>query len=717
MISARACLPLLASLMLAQSSRVPPSRRPLAPGVPVSVSQSDPAPQSKIVQAYGKLPLSFEANQGQTDAQVKFLSRGSGYALFLTKDEAVFAFRNDKAKAEAPSARPHQQPSALLPRNSAVLRMKLLNANPAANVSGAEELPGKSNYLIGNDRRKWHSNVPTYAKVKYEEIYPGVDLVYYGTGRQLEYDFIVAPGADPRRIQFDLQGAKRVSLDQKGDLVVSMNEGEVRWHRPVVYQERDKTRQEIDARYVIKDKNRVEFEVAAYDPRTTLFIDPLIYSTYLGGSGVDQGNSIAVDSTGNAYVTGGTTSTDFPTLSPVQPANAGSTDVFVAKLNPTGSALLYSTYLGGSAFDRGNGIAVDGSGSPYVTGETNSIDFPTSNPVQPASGGLADAFVAKLNPTGSTLVYSTYLGGTDDDVGFGIAVDGSRNAYITGWTRSTNFPTVNPLQSSEGGEEDAFIAKLNPAGSALLYSTYLGGTSSDIGLGIAVHAGNAYVTGLTGSANFPTMKPLQPSYAGGTDAFVAKLSPAGSALVYSTYLGGGRNDQGNGIAVDSSGNAYITGFTISIDFPTLKPLQAVLRGGFDAFVSKINSTGSALVYSTYVGGSADDSGNGIAVDQSGSAYVTGSTQSTNFRSVRSLQPTNGGLSDAFVFKLNPSESGFAYSTYLGGSGDDFGYGIAQHAGNVYVIGQTSSTNFPTINPLQPANAGNGDAFVSEISKP
>jgi len=717
MISARACLPLLASLMLAQSSRVPPSRRPLAPGVPVSVSQSDPAPQSKIVQAYGKLPLSFEANQGQTDAQVKFLSRGSGYALFLTKDEAVFAFRNDKAKAEAPSARPHQQPSALLPRNSAVLRMKLLNANPAANVSGAEELPGKSNYLIGNDRRKWHSNVPTYAKVKYEEIYPGVDLVYYGTGRQLEYDFIVAPGADPRRIQFDLQGAKRVSLDQKGDLLVSMNEGEVRWHRPVVYQERDKTRQEIGARYVIKDKNRVEFEVAAYDPRTTLFIDPLIYSTYLGGSGVDQGNSIAVDSTGNAYVTGGTTSTDFPTLSPVQPANAGSTDVFVAKLNPTGSALLYSTYLGGSAFDRGNGIAVDGSGSPYVTGETNSIDFPTSNPVQPASGGLADAFVAKLNPTGSALVYSTYLGGTDDDVGFGIAVDGSRNAYITGWTRSTNFPTVNPLQSSEGGEEDAFIAKLNPAGSALLYSTYLGGTSSDIGLGIAVHAGNAYVTGLTGSANFPTMKPLQPAYAGGTDAFVAKLSPAGSALVYSTYLGGGRNDQGNGIAVDSSGNAYITGFTISIDFPTLKPLQAVLRGGFDAFVSKINSTGSALVYSTYVGGSADDSGNGIAVDQSGSAYVTGSTQSTNFRSVRSLQPTNGGLSDAFVFKLNPSESGFAYSTYLGGSGDDFGYGIAQHAGNVYVIGQTSSTNFPTINPLQPANAGNGDAFVSEISKP
>ena len=243
-------------LVLAQAGAPIPIQQHLALESPNDLVQPDSAMQSKIAEKYGKLPLSFEANQGQADTQVKFLSRGSGYALFLTKDEAVFAFRNDKAKAEAPSARPHQQPSALLPRNSAVLRMKLLNANPAANVSGAEELPGKSNYLIGNDRRKWHSNVPTYAKVKYEEIYPGVALVYYGTGRQLEYDFIVAPGADPRRIQFDLQGAKRVSLDQKGDLVLRLNEGEVRWHRPMVYQEKDQTRQEIAARYLDQGHSR-----------------------------------------------------------------------------------------------------------------------------------------------------------------------------------------------------------------------------------------------------------------------------------------------------------------------------------------------------------------------------------------------------------------------------------------------------------------------------
>jgi Beta-propeller repeat len=705
-------------LVLAQAGAPIPIQQHLALESPNDIVQPDLAAQDRIAESYGKLPLSFEANQGQTDAQVKFLSRGSGYTLFLTGDEAVFSFRRNKAKHDTSIISRQPQPSQALPAANAVLRMKLVKPNVAAEPTGEDQLLGKTSYLVGNDSKMWHSNVPTYAKVKYEGVYPGIDLVYYGNQRQLEYDFIVAPGADPRRIQFDVRGANKITRDDHGDLVLQTGVGEVRWHAPVAYQEKDGVRQEIAAGYVIKDKNRVEFEVANYDSRKALFIDPLIYSTYLGGSGGgDYGLGIAVDNSGNAYVTGATASDGFPTVNPLQPAGGGGTDAFVAKFNPSGSALIYSTYLGGNHDDFGNGIATDNSGNAYVVGMTNSPDFPTMSPLQPANGGGYDAFVAKLNPTGSALVYSTYLGGRQDDYGFGIAADSSGNAYVTGETGSYNFPTANPLQPANGGVNDAFIAKLNPTGSALIYSTYLGGHGNETGYGIAVHSGNAYVTGYTTSTNFPTVNPLQPANAGVNDAFVTEINPTGSALIYSTYLGGRRYDQGNGIAVDSSGNAYVVGTTQSTNFPTVNPLQRVLRGGLDAFVTKLNPTGSALIYSTYLGGSLDDHGFGIAVDTSGSAYVTGITLSTNFRTVKPLQPTNGGLDDAFVAKVNPSGSALAYSTYLGGSGVDYGLAIAQHSGNAYVTGYTASTNFPTMNPLQPANAGQANAFVSEISRP
>jgi hypothetical protein len=718
MISVRSCsLLFVATLLVAQSGPLTLLHQPPSPRLRKGALQPDLATQGKVVQPYGKLPLSFEANQGQTDAQVQFLSRGPGYTLFLTGDGAVFSFQGDKARAEASVISREPRPSPALPATSAVLRMKLAKANSTAEPTGEGELPGKANYFVGNDAKHWHSNVPTYARVKYEGIYPGIDLVYYGNERQLEYDFIVAPGADPRRIEFDLRGANKISRDEHGDLVLRMGEREVRWHRPVAYQEKDGARQEIAARYLLKDENRVEFEVADYDPQRTLFIDPLIYSTYLGGSGSDEGFGIAVDSAGNAYVTGETSSTDFPTLNSLQPSNAGNIDAFVTKLNPSGSALVYSTYLGGSGLDQGSGIAVDSSGNAYLTGFTNSTDFPTMNPLQPAYGGGGDAFVAKITQTGSALVYSTYIGGSNADAGLGVAVDGLGNAYVAGLTRSTNFPTVNPLQPANGGEDDAFVAKLNPSGSALVYSTYFGGTGTDVANAIAVHSGNAYITGYTTSANLPIMNALQPAHGAFPDAFVAMINRSGSALVYSTYLGGDGWDQGNGIVVDTLGNAYITGSTQSTDFPTMKPLQKLLRGGFDAFVTKLNPAASALIYSTYLGGSKDDFGQGIALDTTGNAYVTGYTSSTNFRTVRALQPTNGGLSDAFVTKLNPSGSGFAYSTYLGGVGDDHGNGIAQHAGNAYVTGQTGSANFPTMNPLQPANAGQVNVFVTEISRP
>jgi hypothetical protein len=724
---------LASATLLAQGNPVPSTDRP-GPKVksPSGLSQPDPAIQGKISQSYGKLPLSFEANHGQADARVKFLSRGAGYTLFLTGDEAVFSLRGNESDFHASRAGGQLQPIPATSTPNTALRMRLVKANRAAQVTGADELPGKSNYFIGNDPKKWHSNVLTFAKVKYHGIYSGIDLAYYGNQRQLEYDFVVAPGANPRRIEFDVRGAKSISQDKDGDLVLQMGEGEVRWHKPVVYQEKDGARQEIAAHYLIKGKRRVGFKVGDYDSRRTLFIDPLVYSTFLGGSAPDWGYAIAVDSSGDAYVTGYTGSANFPTLNPVQANFAGGNlDAFVTKFNPSGSALVYSTYLGGSGQDVGFGIAVDSVGNAYITGTTYSTDFPTMNPLQPNCGDgggtceAGDAFVAELNPAGSALVYSTYLGGYYNDQAYGIAVDGSGNAYVTGDTTSSDFPTMNPLQPTFGGGIDAFVSKLNPTGSALVYSTYLGGSAGDFGQAIAVDSsGNAYVAGYTSSTNFPTMNPLQPTYGGGnTDAFVAQLNSTGSVLVYSTYLGGSADDFTGGIAVDGSGNAYVAGWTSSTNFPTMNPLQPANAGRSDAFVAQLNPTGSALLYSTYLGGSGDDEAEHIAVDSSGNPYVTGATNSTNFPTMNPLQPAFGGGGDAFVTKLNAPGSALVYSTYLGGGGLDTGYGLAvDSAGNAYVTGVTSSSNFPTMNPLQPAcGDGNtcnaGDAFVTKIAKP
>jgi hypothetical protein len=708
--------------LLAQSNPVPFINQSAKVASSGTAFALDLKAQAKILDSYGKLPLSFEANQGQTDGRVMFLSRTSGYTLFLTGDEAVLAVNSRKTnadKAKVGSAALTPQSSTAEPKAGGVLRMKLRNSNPAAKVTGANELPGKSNYFIGNDPKKWRSNVPEYAQVKYEGVYPGIDLVYYGNQQQLEYDFIVKPGANPHRIQFDVGGAKSISQEKDGDLVLKMGEGELRWHKPVVYQKKDGIRREIAAHYVVKQKNRVGFEVSDFDARRPLYIDPLLYSTYLGGSSYDFGSAIAVDSSGNAYVTGRASSTNFPTMNPLQPAyGGGSGDAFVTEINAGGSALIYSTYLGGSADDVGSGIAVDSSGNAYVTGFTSSTNFPTMNPLQPANGGNYDAFVTEINPGGSALVYSTYLGGSSYDFGSAIAVDSAGDAYVTGYTYSTNFPTMNPLQPQNGGGTvDAFVTKINAGGSALVYSTYLGGSGEDQGSGVAVDSsGNAYVTGNTDSNNFPTMNPLQKANGGDTDAFVAKIQPSGSALVYSTYLGGQGVDQGSGIAVDSSGNAYVTGFTSSTDFPTMNPLQPQNANIIDAFVTEINTGGSALVYSTYLGGKRDDLGYAIAVDSLGNAYVTGLTSSVDFPTMNPLQPAYGGGSeDAFVTEISAGGSALIYSTYLGGSGDDVGYGIAvDSSGNAYVTGFTSSTNFPTMNPLQPANGGGSNAFVTKI---
>ena len=617
---------------------------------------------------------------------------------------------------------------------SPVVRMKLVGANPSPRVSGLEELPGKSNYFIGNDPSQWRTNVPHYAKVQYNDVYPGVDLVYYGNQRQLEYDLVVAPGADPGAIALSFEGVERLRIDAQGDLVLHTSGGQIRQHKPLVYQEVDGGHREIAGAYVLNGDREVGFQIAAYDVGEPLIIDPVLTdSTYLGGNGNDRSFAIAVDASGNAYVTGQTSFTGFPTASPFQADGGGGQNAFVTKLNAAGNALVYSTYLGGSDSETGRGIAVDASGSAYVTGSTESTDFPTANPIQPALGGTGDAFVTKLNAAGNALVYSTYLGGSSFEGGYGIAVDGSGNAYVTGSTFSTDFPTATPLQPATGGGFDAFVTKLNAAGSALVYSTYLGGSSVEGGFGIAVDgSGNAYVTGSTSSADFPTASPIQPTIGGviggDIDAFVTKLNAAGNALVYSTYLGGSSSEGGTNsiqlaVAVDASGNAYVAGTTTSTDFPTASPIQPAHGGGgafiWDAFVTKLNAAGNALVYSTYLGGSGHDFVEGIAVDAFGNAYVAGETGSDNFPTANPIQATrDGSPNDAFVTKLNAAGNALVYSTYLGGSSGDmtFGGGIAvDGSGNAYVTGDTTSTDFPTATPFQSTKAGGSDVFIAKIS--
>jgi hypothetical protein len=685
----------------------------------------------QVVANYGKLPLGFEINEGQTGADVKFVSRGRGYSVFLTGTEAVIALK--KSTPQAPDIldkrrSPHRRSGPEKTRDpgeSKVVHMQLAGANSSRRVVGMDELPGKVNYIIGNDPAKWRANIPTYAKVKYENVYPGVDLVYYGNQGQLEYDFVVAPGVDPHVIQLSFTAPEKLRLDEQGDLLLDAANDEVRFQKPVVYQQIGEKKKSIEGAYLLASANQIAFQVGNYDHSRPLVIDPaLAYSTYLGGDR-DTGNGVAVDGAGSAYVIGSTQSSNFPTANALQGMLLGNTNVFVSKLNPSGSALVYSTYLGGSGNDFGNGIAVDSAGNAYVTGTTGSYNFPTANALQSTNrGSTHNAFVSKLNPSGTALVYSTYLGGSQGDQGIGIAVDGSGNAYVTGSTLSTDFPTANALQSTSPGGQKAFVSKFNTSGAALVYSTYLGGSQGDQGGGIAVDGlGNAYVTGSTSSTDFPTVNAFQGSLrvvrSGYSNAFVSKLNPSGSALVYSTYLGGGGPDNGNGIAVDGMGNAYVTGTTFSINFPTFNALQSTLSLTVSAFVSKFNPSGSALVYSTYLNGNAGLGGSwgySIAVDGSGNAYVTGSTSSTNFPTANALQGSLVGPGDnAFVSELNPSGSALGYSTYLGGGGDS-GNGIAvDGSGNAYVTGFTQAAFFPTVNPVQPSLLGFQNAFVAKIA--
>ncbi len=603
-------------------------------------------------------------------------------------------------------------------------QLQFLGCSNQAEPRGEDPQPTRVNYLIGNQPQEWGLDLPTYQKIVYRGIYPGVDVQFSFAGTHMKSEFVAAPGVDPTLIRFRYAGLGSPHLDQQGGVTFELERGAFREEAPDVYQWKQGARVHVSARFVLAEDGAISFELGGFDHAIPLVIDPVvIYSTYLGGGpGDTAATAIAADSSGNAYVTGWTDSPDFPLKGPVEGANAGSVSAFVVKLNAAGNTLLYATYIGGASDNRGYGIAIDGAGEAYVTGSTTSINFPTLSAYQPGLRGSKNAFAFKLNAAGNGLIFATYLGGSGQDNGNAIAVDNQGNAYVTGDTTSPNFPTLGPVQATGGGGKDAFVTELSATGK-LVYSTYLGGNGDDSGAAIAVDATrSAYVTGGTFSTNFPTAHPLQAASGGGQDCFITKLAAGGASLVYSTYLGGsggalGSPEAGAGIAVDSSGDAYVAGSTSSSNFPVSVGFQLVAGAGTEsAFVSKLNPAGSALVYSTYIAGSVADYASSIAVDVAGDAYAAGYTASPDFPLAAAVQGAVSGGYDAFMLELNPAGNSLLFSTFYGGSGQDAANGIALDGlGNVYVAGQTVSSNFPIVGGVQPSILGSIEAFILKLS--
>ena len=568
-------------------------------------------------------------------------------------------------------------------------------------MEGANPQAGRANFLIG-DPRQWRRDIPTFGAVRYRDLYPCIDMIYAASGVHLKSEFRVAPGGDPSKIRIRYTGASKVAIEANGGLAISVGGQTLTEAPPSIYQEKNGVRVEVSGRYALRN-GAVAFALSAYDPTLPLVIDPLLtYSTLIGTNNFNAATAIAVDSTGAAYIAGYTDSRALPTANPAQNFNLGSVAIFVAKLNPAGNAIEYCTYMGGSDDDRAYGIAVDAAGAAYVTGSTTSPDFPTRSPAQSSLSGGRDAFVFKLNPMGDILLFSTFLGGSGTEFANGIAVDSAGNSYIVGDTTSLNFPAAG-YQTSNKGSQDAFVAKLSASGQQFVYSTYLGGAGADHGGAIAIDSNDSvYITGYTWSRNFPLANAFQSSIGGPCNAYIAHLSANFNSLIFSSYLGGSGctmayPETGQGIVVDAHNNIFVAGVTSSADFPQLNALQPQLEGSTDAFVAKVNSSGT-LLFSTYMGGSGVDVGNAIALDPSGAIYVVGYTYSDDFPvTTDAVQTALGGACDAFLFKLTPSGDTLLYATYLGGSGNDTASGVTLDAnGNVYLAGWTLSGNFPVV---------------------
>lgn len=708
-----------------------------------------------LISAIRKFPIPFEPNVGQTAPQIKYLARANGYLVGLTERGLVLKLEESGTRRRLPITDPMQQHTRRDNASPVLVYIRPIRAATSPRLKPMQRLKSISNYFIGNNPKGWHARIPNYAAVRYQDIYPGVDWIVFGNPNRLEYDLLVAPRAHPQEIRFQITGVQKLALGRHGNLLITAGGQTLRELKPVVYQVMASgKRHAITGRYLL-DGQQIAFSLGVYDHTRPLIIDPtLVYSTYLGGTSNDFATAVAVDSAGDAYVTGDAGSTDFPTTNPIQGTNKGD-NIFISKFNADGNALVYSTYLGGTNGDEGaHGIAVDAAGNVYVTGTTFSEDFPTINAFQGTnkstySAAPAQAFATKLNAAGDALVYSTYLGGSGSlNNGLGIAIDSIGEAYVVGITNSTDFPTLDPYQGIYRGRGDIFVTKFSAAGNSLVYSTYLGGSAYQEANAVAVDSsGSAYITGVTNSTDFPLVNPFQatdkaaPSNSTNGTGFVTKFSPSGMILEYSTYLGGSNYDVPMAITVDNSDDAYVTGVTVSTDFPVVNAYQSQLLGGGNAFVTKLNPSGNALVYSTYLGGKGLDSAYGIAVDSTGDAYIVGKTTSADFPTVSPIQATNFGASflppanNAFITEFNPAGDKLLFSTFLGGTPswgptanhttipfDDSANAVALDSkGNVYVAGTAGSGNFPTRCPFQAENHtatmyGTADnAFVTKIT--
>ncbi len=658
-------------------------------------------------------PLVFERNAGQASPAVSFLARRPGMNVFFTSAGPTFAWRN------------------------AGVSLVFIGVNPHLIIEGENKIAGISNYLISKDPSRWITNVEHFSRVRYHDLYPGVDAIFYGTNELLEYDLVARPGADLSRIRFRLKGSHHLRLED-GDIVVAIGSGELRCKKPLVYQEIGGSRQAMTANYVV-DGDRVRFKVGSYDHERPLVIDPVFdYGTYLGGSGGEWGYAVATDNAGNAYITGHTTSANFPVNTTLQPNFGGGLgDVFITKLRPDNTGILYSTYIGGDGTEGDTqgyvgGIAVDSAGNAYVTGVTHSANFPTTpGSFQttfgtrdtcgsgPTASPCGDAFVLKLNSAGSALIYSSFLGGGNHDEGKALALDSSGAVYITGITTSADFPTTEGAFQRVPQYQDAFISKVSADGTKLIYSTLLGGHGYDLALAIAVDsAGRAHVTGMTESTDFPLKNALKSELGEPWDVFVTKFNAAGSDVEFSTLLGGAGTQQAMGIALDAIGNIYLCGYTDSADFPTVNAFQPDFGGGGgNGFVTKLSADGSAILYSTFLGGlDAVSELDAIAVDSQGSAYVAGSGGS-DYPVVNSVR-TYGGAADLVFTKLTPDGSGVYFSSFFGGNGYDLASGIALDSQNdILLTGQTTSSNMPSAFGPQRFLSGASDAFLLRFTQP
>ena len=695
--------------------------------------QPNPAPskispefqKQAVQQQLASLPVYFEPNRGQTDPSVSYMAKVGKTRFFLTRDSAVFVL--NKGQKAKPTAASGDAP--------AVVRMRTVNAQRGLD-EGLERLPGVSNYLIGNDSSKWVSGIPQFAKLKRSQVYPGIDMVFYGNQRQLEYDFVVGPGADPNRIELAFDGVDSIRTNAAGDLVLATSAGDFIQKKPKVYQKVNGGQVEVASRYRLLAGKSVRFEVASYDRQKALVIDPtIIFNAIIGGSVDDFVRGVAVDSSLNTYVAGEATGSDFPLFSALQSTFTGSRKIFVFKLNSSGSALLYSTYLGGESNDYASGISVDGNGNAIVAGNSFSTQYPVVAAAQSTGGGASlDGVLSKLSASGGALLYSTYLGGAGvaDQIN-SLALDPSGNAYVAGLSFGSGFPVTGSAfqRTFSGGTSDCIIAKYTTTGS-LTYASYLGGSDLDECNGIAADAaGNAYVAGRTQSLNFPVtpgaFQSTNASANGGTaataDAFVAKINSAGTATVYATYFGGSSDDQAFAIAVDSSSAAYVTGATSSTNLPAAgTPFQASKPGSVAAFVAKFSS-GGGLSYRTYLGGNSGDNGYAIAVDAAGNAYVVGSTTSTNFPTLNPVIAAKPGAATdyaGFATELNSTGSNLVYSTFVGGQGaspnTQYAYGIAlDSSANAYIVGGTDSLYFKNTPGALNAAYGGEDLFILKLS--